>query len=579
MTAVPALNFNTARTMLKRKYNRFGRMTMRLPLACITLASLLTVPAAYPVCAQVDTSRVRTEEIAPALRLIGLQFTPAELDSMRDALSDQLQNYRRLREVSIPNSVPPALQFNPLPAGFTIPAKRHAFHAGNPGKVSVPRDEKELAYYSVARLSRLIRTKKITSTELTRLYMKRLKQIGPKLNCVVTLMEEQALAQAAQADREIAAGKYRGPLHGIPYGAKDLLATHGVPTTWGAAPYRTQVFDEDATVIQRLADAGAVLVAKLSMGELAMGDVWFGGRTNNPWDVSQGSSGSSAGSAAAVSAGCVAFAIGTETWGSIVSPSTVCGTTGLRPTYGRVSRHGAMALSWSMDKIGPICRDVEDCAIVFNAICGPDGFDQTLIDAPFNYPPDKGIRQMRIGYLKEDFEHDSLYRQYSEKVFGVLSSLGARLIPVSLQKFPVNDCAVILSAEAAEAFDDLTRSGDAGQLAGQAKDSWPNIFRSARLIPAVEYLRANRVRYEMVQAMQSLMDTIDVYLAPSLSGDNLLMTNLTGHPCVVVPDGFTPAGLPVSITFIGRLFGESEALAVAKLYQDATDFHHRHPDF
>ncbi len=539
---------------------------------------LLAFAAGFLVQSQVTHSPITRDMITSAGQLIGLSFSDVKKDSMIDGLTDQLHNYDLIRSVPIPNSIPPALVFNPIPQGFRFPEKKHhTFRIDNSGKVAVPHDRDDLAFYSVGQLVKLIRSRKITSVELTRMYLDRLKKYGPRLNCVITLMEDTALAQAGQADREISSGHYRGPLHGIPYGAKDLLATRGTPTTWGADPYRNQVFDEDATVIQKLSDAGAVLVAKLSMGELAMGDVWFGGRTNNPWDLSVGSSGSSAGSAAATAAGLVAFAIGTETWGSIVSPSTVCGTTGLRPTFGRISRYGAMALSWSMDKIGPICRTVEDCAIVFNAIYGPDGKDQSVIDAPFNYPPAAGLRQLRIGYLKDDFDRDTAGRANNERVFRVLSSLGVRLIPVRLPKYPVNDCAIILSAEAGAAFDDLTRSGKDDLLARQTKDAWPNIFRLSRFIPAVEYVQANRIRYLMIRDMLGLMDSVDVYLAPSLEGDNLLLTNLTGHPCVVVPDGFAAGHIPTSISFIGKLFGEAELLFVAKQYQDATDFHREHP--
>jgi Asp-tRNA(Asn)/Glu-tRNA(Gln) amidotransferase A subunit family amidase len=412
---------------------------------------------------------------------------------------------------------------------------------------------------------------------LTRLYLERLKRYGPKLECVITLTEDLALKQAKSADAEIAKGKYRGPLHGIPYGAKDLLAAKGYKTTWGSVPYKDQVIDEDATVIKRLEEAGAVLVAKLTMGELAWGDVWYGGMTRNPWNYKQGSSGSSAGSASATAAGLVGFSIGTETWGSIVSPSTRCGTTGLRPTYGRVSRAGAMALSWSMDKIGPICRTAEDCALVFNAIYGPDGKDQTLYDVPFNFDPKIDLRRIRIGYLKMEFDSAKANKASNDSVLNVLGRLGANLVPIELPKYPTGDLSLILSAEAAAAFDDLTRSGRDDLLVRQIKNAWPNAFRTARFIPAVEYIQANRVRYMVIQDMQKLMEGIDLYVAPSFGGDNLLLTNLTGHPCVVLPNGFTKEGTPTSMSFIGRLFGEAKLLAVAKMYQEATDFHLKHP--
>ncbi|NUM82479.1 amidase, partial [bacterium] len=344
-----------------------------------------------------------------------------------------------------------------------------------------------------------------------------------------------------------------------------------------SVPYKDQVIDVDATVVKRLEEAGAVLIAKLTMGELAWGDVWYGGKTRNPWNLERGSSGSSAGSASATSAGLVGFSIGTETWGSIVSPSTECGVTGLRPTYGRVSRHGAMALSWSMDKIGPICRTVEDCALVFNAIYGPDGVDPTLYDAPFNYDPKLDIKKLRVGYLKTDFEKDSANMQYYSAAFETLKNMGVQLVPVELPQYPTFDIAIILSAEAGAAFDELTRSSKDDLLVRQIKNAWPNVFRTSRFIPAVEYIQANRIRNLIIQDMQKLMTTVDVYLAPPFAGDNLLLTNLTGHPCVVLPIGFTENNLPKTITFMGKLFGEAQILALAKRYQDATAFHKKHP--
>lgn len=516
------------------------------------------------------------EMVAGAEKLLGLEFREAERDSMLDGLKEQLDNYQNLRQIGLDNAVPPALQFNPIPAGVKFPTARKPFKTTPPGRVEVPSNPQELAFYSIGQLAALLKSRKITSEQLTRLYLERLKTYGPQLECVITLTEDLALTRARKADAEIAAGKYRGPLHGIPYGAKDLLAVKGYPTTWGATPYKEQFIDENATVIQRLNEAGAVLLAKLTLGELAWGEVWYGGMTRNPWNLEQGSSGSSAGSAAATAAGLVTFAIGSETWGSIVSPSTRCGVSGLRPTYGRVSRKGAMALSWSMDKIGPICRTVEDCAIVFNAIYGPDGEDQTLYDLPFNYDPGMDIRKLKIGYLKSAFEEERKNKANDEATLEVLKSLGVELIPMELPDLPVMDMAIILSAEAAAAFDDLTRSNRDDLLVRQIKNAWPNVFRHSRFIPAVEYLNANRYRWLLVQAMEKVLQTVDVYLAPSL-GTNLLLTNLTGHPCVVVPNGFDEKGSPTSISFIGKLFGEAEVLAVAKKYQDATGFHLQRP--
>jgi len=517
------------------------------------------------------------EMVAAAENLIGLAFSDAERDSMLGDLKENLDNFQKLRTITLDNSVPPALEFNPIPARMKFETKRLRPAWSLPAKLTVPANFEELAYASVGELAELIRTRKITSTQLTKMYLERLKKYGPKLECVVSLTEELALKQAQRADEEIAAGKYRGPLHGIPYGAKDLLATKNYKTTWGSVPYKDQIIDADATVIQRLEAAGAVLAAKLTMGELAWGDVWFGGKTRNPWNLEQGSSGSSAGSAAATSAGLVGFSIGTETYGSIVSPSTRCGVTGLRPTYGRVSRAGAMALSWSMDKIGPICRTVEDCALVFNAVIGADGIDQTVIDLPFNYNSRINVRQLRIGYYKTAFEQDTTNKVHNEAALAKLRQLGANLTPIELPDYPVSDISFLLGAEAAAAFDELTRSGKDDLMVRQIRNAWPNAFRAARFVPAVEYIQANRVRYLVIQAIEKLMQTVDVYVTPSFGGSSLLLTNLTGHPCAVVPNGFDKKGSPTSISFVGRLYDEATTLAVAKAYQDATEFHKKHP--
>jgi Asp-tRNA(Asn)/Glu-tRNA(Gln) amidotransferase A subunit family amidase len=520
---------------------------------------------------------ITIEMVNQAQKLAGLKFDRAESDSLLENLADQLESYEKIRLIALPNSVPPAILFNPIPVGFQFEKMKKPFKASSPGKIDVPKDLDDLAFASVGQLAELIRTRKVTSEQLTTMYLNRMKKYAPKLECAITLTEDLAMKQARQADKEIAQGKYRGPLHGIPFGVKDLLAAKGYKTTWGSVPYKDQVIDEDATVVKRLEDAGGVLVAKLTMGELAMGDVWYGGRTRNPWNYKQGSSGSSAGSAASTAAGLVAFSIGTETLGSIVSPSTRCGTTGLRPTYGRVSRTGAMALSWSMDKIGPICRTVEDCALVFDAIYGPDGKDQTIYNAPFNYDPHVNWKKLRIGYLKADFDSVRFNKPISDSVLTVLRRLGATLIPIEVPKPSVEGLSIILEAEAAAAFDELTRLEKDDLMVRQNKGAWPNSFRSSRFIPAVEYIEANRVRYLVIQEMQKLMNNIDVYVAPSFGGSNLLLTNLTGHPCVVLPDGFTKEGTPTSISFIGQLFGEAKLLAVAKAYQDATDFHLKHP--
>ena len=521
------------------------------------------------------SNAITTNDVLSAEKLFGLNLPEDKINLMLPGLRDQRRDYAVIRKIAVSNSVMPAVLFNPIPAGMIFETNRLKPEWSPVPNLPAPANLEDAAFYSVEQLGALVKSRKITSTQLTQMYLGRLKKYGPKINCVVTLMEDSALEQARQADREIAAGKYRGPLHGIPYGVKDLLATKGTRTTWGGAPYTNQMFDDDATVVKRLNAAGAVLVAKLSLGELAMGDVWYGGQTHNPWDITQGSSGSSAGPAAATSAGLVGFSIGSETRGSIVSPCTVCGVTGLRPSYGRVSRTGAMALSWTMDKLGPICRTVEDCALVFDTIQGPDGIDPTLYDLPFNYKAKVDLSKLRIGYLKTAFEH-SPHNTNEMAALEKLKSLGATLVPIELPKYPTEIDALVLEVEAAAAFDDLTRSGQDAELASQEDWAWPNSMRKARFVPAVEYLRAQQVRAQLIQQMAECMKDIDVYVTPTMDDNGLGLTNLTGHPQVVVPDGFRN-GLPTSISFVGKLFGEADALAVAKAYQDATDFHLQHP--
>jgi Asp-tRNA(Asn)/Glu-tRNA(Gln) amidotransferase A subunit family amidase/Asp-tRNA(Asn)/Glu-tRNA(Gln) amidotransferase C subunit len=520
---------------------------------------------------------VTKENIEKAEKIIGLEFTDAERDSMQTSLDEQLTNYDNIRKVKLANNVPPAILFNPIPIRFGVPKEQKEIVFGDYSYVKLPSDKNDLAFYTVGELAELIRTKQITSTELTKLFLERLKKYDPVLHCVITLTEERALKKAKLMDEEIADEKYRGMLHGIPFGVKDLLSTKDYKTTWGSVPFTDQMIEEDATVIKKLEEAGAVLSAKLTLGELAWGDVWFSGKTRNPWDTTKGSSGSSAGSASAVSAGLLPFAIGTETWGSIVSPSTVCGTTGLRPTYGRVSRTGAMALSWSMDKIGTICRSAEDLAIVFSIINGQDGIDQTLYDVPFIYQPEIDFSKLKIGYLKSDFDKQYDFHNQDSVTLAKLKELGAELIPLDLPVLPINDLSIILSAEAGAAFDELTRSNKDDLLIRQIKNAWPTVFRASRFIPAVEYINANRVRYLLIQQMEEVMNEVDLYIAPSWEGDNLLLTNLTGHPCVVLPNGFSEDGTPTSITFIGRLFDEGKLIAFTKKYQDATEFHKKHP--
>ncbi len=534
-----------------------------------------------------EVTKITKEMLQDAEQVAGLEFADQERELMVDGLNKHLKSYEKLREVRLDNSVVPAIQFNPVAPGISFEKKQPAasltglpIKASKPIKAKRPSDIEQLSFWTITNLAGLIKSRKVSSLELTKMYLSRLKKYDSKLQCVITLTEELALQQAKRADKEIAAGRYRGPLHGIPWGAKDLLAVKEYKTTWGAMPYKDQVIDVDATVVRRLEEAGAVLVGKLTLGALAWGDVWFAGKTRNPWNPEKGSSGSSAGPAAATAAGLVGFSIGSETWGSIVSPCTVCGATGLRPTFGRVSRYGAMALSWTMDKIGPICRSAEDCALAFNAIYGPDGKDSTIVDLPFNWDAGRGIKDLKIGYIKSAFEQQRKNKESKandQASLEAMRHLGLELIPIELPDHPVDAIGFILSVEAAAAFDELTRSGRDALLVRQIKNAWPNRFREARLIPAVEYIQANRLRTLLIKAMHEIMSDIDVYVAPSWVGDNLLLTNLTGHPAVVVPNGFNKKQEPTSITFTGKLYGESEVLAVAKAYQDATGFHLKHP--
>jgi Asp-tRNA(Asn)/Glu-tRNA(Gln) amidotransferase A subunit family amidase len=525
---------------------------------------------------------ISVKTLAEAEAVAGLSFTEQERALMLKGLDDLRESYAKLRAVPLPNDVPPALRFDPVVSGAP-PSGESTFH---PSAVAAPeiagQEVEKLAFLPVTELAALLRERKVRSVELTQMYLARLKELDPTLHAVVSYTEERALAAAERADRELAAGKSRGLLHGIPWGAKDLLAARGYLTTWGSVPFKDQVIPEDATVVERLDKAGAVLIAKLSLGELAWGDVWFGGMTRNPWNPEQGSSGSSAGSASATAAGGVGFAIGSETLGSIVSPCTRCGATGLRPTFGRVSRHGAMALSWSMDKLGPIARSVEDCALIFRAVLGPDGKDATVVDAPFRWDAGLDVTKLRVGYVKALFEAKPAEGREEQHDLDLASlealrKLGIDLHPIELPDLPIEALRIILTAEAASAFEELTRSGQDDLLVRQVEQAWPNTFRQGQMIPAVAYIQANRVRTLAQREMAKLMADLDAYVVPSFGGNNLLLTNLTGHPTVVLPNGFKKDGTPGSLSFVGRLFGEGELLAAAKAYQDATGFHLKHP--
>jgi Asp-tRNA(Asn)/Glu-tRNA(Gln) amidotransferase A subunit family amidase len=540
-----------------------------------------------------QSPEITPKMIRQAEWISNLEFTKDERRLMLEDLGDLLAHFEKIRAVPLDNAVSPALLFDPVPLAPEEARTRGTMATVEVGSARRPDSPDDLAFASVRELAGLIRSRQVSSVELTRLYLERMSRFDPALHCVITRTEKLALEQAERADREIASGDYRGPLHGLPWGVKDLFSVPGYRTTWGATPFKDQVRQEKATVVARLEEAGAPLLAKLSVGALAWGDVWFDAMTRNPWNTEEGSSGSSAGSASATAAGLVAFAIGTETWGSIVSPCTRCGVTGLRPTFGRVSRHGGMALSWSMDKVGPIARTVDDCALVFQAVHGADGLDPTAVDRPFEWKPDRDVRSLKVGFVESLFEEDRSaeidngelkarvreWQEHDRRALEVLRDLGVDLVPIELpDNYPIEALSLILRAEASAAFDELTRSGKADLLVRQERNAWPNVFRWAQLIPAVEYIRANRIRTLVMQELERTLADVDAYVSPSYGGNNLLLTNLTGHPAVVLPHGFSSTdGTPTSITIMGRLFGEAEALTVAHAYQRATDFHLQRP--
>ena len=579
--------------------------------------------------------KVTKEMVETAAEVADVPLPDEYVQAMLDGLNENKKNYEEIYGLHLPNSVAPAYIFDPVLGDMKFDTVKRPMKLASAPALNIsgaPKNIEDVAFYSARQLGHLLRTKKVSSVALTDMYLARLKKYDPLLKFVITLTEDRARAQAKEADRDIAAGRYRGPLHGLPWGAKDLLAVKGYRTTWGAGGFEQQNIDEDATVVKRLDKAGAVLVVKLTLGALAMGDKWFGGMTRNPWNPHQGSSGSSAGSASATAAGCVAFAIGSETLGSISSPSTRCGTTGLRPTFGRVPRTGAMALSWTMDKLGPICRAVEDTALVLNAIYGPDGQDRSVRNIAFNWDGSLDWRTLRVGYFKEEFElkppsepaapteqtsaspqemkkREESRRQreqaqerrkydqrFNDATLAKLKEMGVKLMAVEIPKFPYGAMTPLLTAEAAAAFDDLTRSGRDKLLTEQSPDDWPNAFRVARLTPAVEYIQANRARTEAMELWKKLFENLDVIVAPTNS-EQLVATNLTGHPAVILPNGFRGPdapkpprkdngdddgiggpGTPVSLTFLGQLYGEAKLLAFAKAYQDRTGFHLKHPD-
>ena len=545
------------------------------------------LPGALVAVAQ-DTDEVTVEMLAAAQRICGLEFSAEELERIAARLNRPggRPDVGTLRAANLGNSVQPAIVFNPVPPGMTVPTERRPMRRAEIA-VTMPSSDEELAFLPLTHLAKLVETRQVKPSELTELYLARLRRYAPTLHCVVSYTEEIARRQARQADEEIASGVYRGPLHGIPWGAKDLLAVRGTRTTWGASPYRQQTIDTDATVYTRLTEAGAILVAKLSMGALASGDRWFGGRTRNPWNPEEGASGSSAGSGAATAAGLVGFAIGTETRGSIISPSTRNGVTGLRPTFGRVSRYGAMALAWTLDKIGPMCRSAEDCALVFDAIRGPDGRDNTVLDVPFNWDAEADLGRLRVGYLRSSFDEDAVeedpqnpQRAARERqtvannraALDTLRGLGVSLAPFDLPEVPTAAIGFIVGTEAAAGFDVPTVNGELDSMRAAPEESrWPDSFRASRFVPAIDYLQANRLRMQIIEQVHEALGDLDLFV-----GSDLGLTNFTGHPEISMPGGFHE-GSPTSLRFTGKLFGEAEMLRLAHAWQAATDYHLQHP--
>lgn len=533
----------------------------------------------YQISFAQDT--ITTADIRSAEKINSIYFTEAKEDSLIGQVRSRARVYDKMHLYSLDNSIPMTMVQSPLLPYMHLNIKQLPVKFEIPSGVNLPANKNDLSFYSIPQLASLIKNKKITSVELTRFYLDRLKKYSDTLHCTISLTEDIALAEAAEADKEIAAGQYRGLLHGIPYGLKDLFAVKGTRTTWGAAPFKDQVIDNNSYVYSKLKESGAVLVAKLSMGALAMDDYWFEGQTKNPWNMLEGSSGSSAGPAAATVAGLVPFAIGTETYGSIISPSTVCGATGLRPTFGSISRSGAMTLSWSLDKAGPICRSAEDAAIVFYYLHGTDGIDASAVNMPFNYREKIDLSKLTIAYAKNYFnKNDTIGNE--NNVLEILIKSGATLIPVDFPDsgiYNFNMIGIVIGAESAAVFDGFTRTGVDDKMPRQGKDEWPNYFRAARFIPAVEYINANRYRNLLMQKVNEVFEKYDAIICPTWGGNQNAITNLTGNPAISIPTGFNKNNTPTSITIVGKLYDEASILEVAKVYQDATTWNKMYPGY
>jgi Asp-tRNA(Asn)/Glu-tRNA(Gln) amidotransferase A subunit family amidase len=524
---------------------------------------------------------VSATTFAEAEKLVQFEMTPAErtvaADSWRKTMAYLYERRTGPRKLALPTTIAPATRWDPILPGQKSGPQHDRFVRSSTDPGPLPARDEDIAFATVTQLSRWIETRKLTSERLTNIYLKRLQQFDPKLHCVITLTRDLALKQAKQADGEISSGKYRGPLHGIPWGGKDLLDTAGVPTTYGAEPFRNRVPTEDAVVVKRLHEAGAVLVAKLSLGALALNDVWFGGQTMNPWLIEEGSSGSSAGPGAATAAGLVGFSIGSETGGSIISPSTRCGITGLRPTYGRVARTGAMTLCWSLDKLGPMTRSVEDAMLVLHAITGPDAGDVASVPSHLDFDAAKSVAGLRVGYFPKWMQENPA-TAVDRAAVDVVRKVAMVPVEVSIPDWPYDSLNLILFAEGAAAFEDLTLSGGLRELKAQVPDAWPNIFRQARFLSAVDFVQADRLRRKVAEEMARLFSQVDLLLVPSVRDEMLTITNFTGHPALVLRAGFVevakarsdwapdpahplptfnpPRRVPHGVTLIGRLFDE-----------------------
>jgi Asp-tRNA(Asn)/Glu-tRNA(Gln) amidotransferase A subunit family amidase len=544
---------------------------------CLSAAGIgsMLLPGALAAVAQ-DAATITIDMLQSAMKIAGLSFTADEQKRLLEKLNGArgyLAGFERLRTASL-GDTQPAIVFNPVPPGKRLPAERRPLKR-QAIDVPMPGSDEALAFLPLTHLARLVESRRVKPSELTRLYLARLKKFDPQLHCVVNLTEELALRQAKQADEEIAAGAYRGPLHGIPFGLKDLLAVRGTKTTWGMTPFKDRVIDADATVYSRLTKAGAILVAKLSTGALAVTAQWFGGITRNPWNTEQDASGSSAGPGSATAAGLVGFSIGTDTGGSIIQPSTRNGISGLRPTFGRVSRYGAMTLAWTQDTIGPMCRSAEDCALVLDAIHGPDGKDNTVLDVPFNWDASADVARLRVGYLRTAVEGQGAdeVRRNTEAALGVIRSLGVTVVPFELPAVPIEAIDFIRYAETAAAFDEVTRAGVLTQVEQGPEDSRrPDEIRSAYFIPAVEFIQANRLRMRVMQQMDEALGNLDLFI-----GSYQALTNRTGHPVISLPNGFS-RGSPTALHLTGKLFGEQELLLLAHAFQARTNFHLQHPN-